>query len=135
MRIDLIDSFELFCGELCKEYKCVIALEPKHKVKTEACELSATESVLAHDSVWDTIQLPFKLSSLFKLECDVYWTVHHCDNWRKKLDATNYFIILLMASKCFGHYYAHHQELATIMLITTLVVSFLVCCMLEVRHG
>jgi len=29
--------------------------------------------------------------------------------------------------------YAHHQELATMMLITTLVVSFLVCCMLEVR--
>jgi len=25
---------------------------------------------------------------------------------------------------CFRHYYAHHQELATIMLITTLVVSF-----------
>ena len=24
----------------------------------------------------------------------------------------------------FGHYYAHHQELATIMLITTLVVAF-----------
>jgi len=26
----------------------------------------------------------------------------------------------------FGHYYAHHQDFATIMLITTLVVSFLV---------
>ena len=25
---------------------------------------------------------------------------------------------------CFGHYYAYHQELATIMLITTLIVSF-----------
>jgi len=34
----------------------------------------------------------------------------------------------LKASTCFGHYYAHHQELATMMLITTLVVSFLVCC-------
>ena len=36
-----------------------------------------------------------------------------------------YFIVLLIGSTCFGHYYAHHQELATIMLITTLVVSFL----------
>ena len=27
-------------------------------------------------------------------------------------------------STCFGHYYAHHQELASIMLIITLVVSF-----------
>jgi len=29
-----------------------------------------------------------------------------------------------MGSACFGHYYAHHQELATMMFITTLVVSF-----------
>jgi len=56
------------------------------------------------------------------------------DNWRIKnqLDATYYFIVLLIGSTCFGHYYAHHQELATMMLITTLVDSFLVCCRLEV---
>jgi len=41
---------------------------------------------------------------------DVYWTVHHCDNWRIKnqLDATYYFIVLLISSTCFWHYYAHH---------------------------
>jgi hypothetical protein len=57
------------------------------------------------------------------------------NNWRTRnqLDATYYFIVLLTGSTCFGHYYAHHQELATMMLITILVVSFLVCCMLEVR--
>ena len=56
------------------------------------------------------------------------------DNRRIKnqLGAT-YFIVLLTGSTCFGHYYAHHQELATMMLITKLVVSVLVCCMLEVR--
>jgi len=66
-------------------------------------------------------------------EFDVCWTVHHCDNWRIKiqLHATYYFIVLLIGSTCFGHYYAHHQELTTIMLINTLVVSFLVCCRLE----
>ena len=42
---------------------------------------------------------------------------------------------LLIGLTCFEHYYAHHQELATIMLIAILVVSFLVCCMLEVRCG
>ena len=52
-----------------------------------------------------------------------------------QLDATYYFIVLLIGLTCFGHYYAHHQELETIMLITTLVVSFLVCCRLEVRCG
>ena len=58
-------------------------------------------------------------------------------NWRIKnqLDVTWYFIVLLIGSTCFGHYYAHQQELATMMLITTLVVSFLVCCRLEVRCG
>ena len=41
-----------------------------------------------------------------------------------KLDATYYFIVLLIGSTCIGHYYAHHQKLATIMFIATLVVSF-----------
>ena len=54
---------------------------------------------------------------------------------KNQLDATYYFIVLLIGSTCFGHYYAHHRELATIILITTLVVSFLVCfwilCLLD----
>jgi len=54
---------------------------------------------------------------------------------KNQIDATYYFIVLLIGSICFGHYYAHHQELAIMMLITTLVVSFLVCCILEVRCG
>ena len=38
-------------------------------------------------------------------ESYVYWTVHHCNNWRIKdhLDETNYFISFLMCSTCFGH--------------------------------
>ena len=47
---------------------------------------------------------------------------------RNQPDATYYFIVLLIGSTCFKHYYAHHQELATMMLITTLVFSFLVWC-------
>jgi len=54
---------------------------------------------------------------------------------KNQLDTTYCFIILLIGSTCFGHYYVHHQEPATIMLITTLVVSFLVCCRFEVRCG
>ena len=45
------------------------------------------------------------------------------------------FFILHIDSTCVGHYYAHHQEHTTIVLITTLVVSFLGCCTLEVRCG
>jgi hypothetical protein len=39
-------------------------------------------------------------------------------------NVTYYFIVLLIGSTCFGHYCAHHQELMTIMLITTMVISF-----------
>ena len=52
---------------------------------------------------------------------------------KKLLDATYCFIILMIGSTCFGHYYAHHQELAAIVLITTWAVPFLSCCWLEVR--
>ena len=52
---------------------------------------------------------------------------------RNQLDDIWYFIVFLIRSTCFKHYYAHHQELATMMLFTTLVMSFVVCCMLEVR--
>jgi len=54
---------------------------------------------------------------------------------KNQLDATCYFIALFIGSTCFGLYCAHHQELETMMLITTLVVSFLVCYMLEFRCG
>ena len=48
------------------------------------------------------------------------------NNWRIKnqLDATYYFIVLLVCSTCFGHYCDHHQELTTMILFTALVVSF-----------
>jgi len=52
---------------------------------------------------------------------------------KNQIEATYYFIVLLIGSTCFGHYYAHNQELTTIMLITTLVVSFLGCCRLAFR--
>ena len=35
-----------------------------------------------------------------------------------------YFIVLHKGSTCFGHYYAHHQELGTVMLFTKLVVQY-----------
>jgi len=45
-------------------------------------------------------------------------------NWSIRPTRCHYFIVLLIGSTCFGHYYAHHQELATVMLVITLVVSF-----------
>jgi len=35
-----------------------------------------------------------------------------------QLDATQWFIELINRSTCFGHYYAPHQELETIEVIT-----------------
>ena len=61
---------------------------------------------------------------------NVYWTVHHCNSWRMKdqLDVTCCFISLIMRSTCFGHYYIHLQELATVLMnyhIGRLVLSSL----------
>jgi len=47
---------------------------------------------------------------------------------KDQLDDTCYFISLLMCSTCFGHYYIHLQELATVLLyyhIGRLVLSSL----------
>ena len=35
-----------------------------------------------------------------------------------QLDATQWFIELMIRSTCFGHYYAHHQEPKNIQMIT-----------------
>ena len=39
-----------------------------------------------------------------------------------QLDATECFIALLTCSTCFGHLYAHHQELETILVLSTHMV-------------
>jgi hypothetical protein len=51
---------------------------------------------------------------------------------KNQLDATYGFIVPPIGSTCFGHCYALHQNLKTIVLITTLAVPLLDCCWLEV---
>jgi len=45
--------------------------------------------------------------------------VHRCICVQKRnlLDATEWFIALVICSTCFGHLYAHHQEIQTILLL------------------
>jgi len=38
----------------------------------------------------------------------------------------------MIGSTYFGHFYVHHQELTTLVLITTWTVPFLGCCWLKV---
>jgi len=42
---------------------------------------------------------------------------------KKRLDATGWFIALIICTTCFGHLYAHHQELET----TFLLLPYMVC--------
>ena len=46
-------------------------------------------------------------------------SVHHCLCIEKKnqLDATEWYIALIIFSTHFGHFYAHHQELETICVL------------------
>ena len=41
------------------------------------------------------------------------------------LDVTEWFIALMIRSTCFGHFYAHHQELETMCVVTAYGVQ---CC-------
>ena len=46
---------------------------------------------------------------------------------KNQLDATEWFIALIIRSTCFWHFYAHHQELETIcVLLPPMVCSALV---------
>ena len=40
-----------------------------------------------------------------------------CVEKKTQLDATEWFIALIICSACFGHFYAHHQELVTICVL------------------
>jgi len=52
------------------------------------------------------------------LLCSVAQTdIYLCVEKKNQLDATEWFIALIICSTCFGHLYAHHQELQTILLL------------------
>ena len=59
----------------------------------------------------------------------MYLSVHRCicvEN-KNQLDATKWFIALIICSTCFGPFYAHHQELETIcVLLPPMVCNALV---------
>jgi len=40
-----------------------------------------------------------------------------CVEKKNQLDVTEIFIALMIRSTCFGHFYAHHQELETICVL------------------
>ena len=60
----------------------------------------------------------------FVYEFDVYLSVHRCICVEKKnqLDATEWFIALMICSTCSGHFYTHHQELEAICVLLLPIV-------------
>ena len=59
---------------------------------------------------------------------DVCLSVYRCICVEKKnqLDVTECFIAHMICSTCFGHFYAHHQELETLCVIAAYGVQCLV---------
>ena len=50
-----------------------------------------------------------------------------CVEKKNQVDATEWFIVLIICSTCFGHFYAHHQELEAIcVLLPSMVYDALV---------
>jgi hypothetical protein len=56
-------------------------------------------------------------------EFDMRVSMHRRYMWRRRnqLDVTWWFIVLMNRSTCFGHSYAHHQELETITVLMYLL--------------
>jgi len=54
----------------------------------------------------------------FVLHTFLVFNIQSTDMRENQLDATEYFIELIIRSTCFGHLYAHHQELETIQKFT-----------------
>ena len=76
---------------------------------------------------WQPVNL---YASSYKL--DVCLSVHRCICVEKKtqLDVTEYFIALMTCSTCFGHFYAHHQELET----TCVLLPPMVCSAVRAKR-
>jgi len=51
----------------------------------------------------------------------VHASLYKCRE-ENQLDATEWFIALIICSKCVGHSYAHHQELETILVLLPHIV-------------
>ena len=59
-----------------------------------------------------------KIHNAYLYLCNVPTNAQLCVEKKNQLDATERFIALIICSTCFGHFYAHHQELDTICVIT-----------------
>ena len=59
-------------------------------------------------------------SSMINILEQHFWLIWEEEN---QLDATQCFTELVIYSTCFGHVYAHHQELATILLVWHVVCN------------
>ena len=98
----------------------------KSQKSTDLIYVTKEDSNHAEEFVLVGIQ--YRLENLaLCLACIFMWIYSESRRIKNQLDATYYIIVLLIGSTCFGHYYANHQELATMMLITTLVIPFAVC--------
>ena len=63
-------------------------------------------------------------TGIFSEYFELIWCLpDRASSWKLKnkiqLNATDYFIMIVLGSACFGHHYAHRQELTTIALVTT----------------
>ena len=79
-----------------------------HALPSYLFEISFNVSLPSMLGLWDFWFLQRRCWRL-----DVFLSVHRCICVEKKnqLDATEWFIVLIIRSTCFGHFCAHYQEL------------------------
>ena len=93
--------------------------------------------MLTYKLPWhDLVHVFHTLSATRTARLPFFWVhkdTYKCVEKKNQLDATEWFIALIICSTCFGHFYAHRQELETICVITAHGVRCLGCWLLEVR--
>jgi len=109
-RLKVLEIYILTSFVICCSHSILLSLILLSVFKTSHKISFATVLVVLVYSVRVKVTMncwyPNQVDSFTEIRfTDVYWTVHLCDNWRIKnqLNATYYFIVLLMGSTCFGH--------------------------------
>ena len=92
------------------------APDPKQRFFFKKGKLFNVHKEVNYSKLRHCHKTPFELYlSMWLIFKEIENTKRNKRREENQLDATEYFIALIICSTCFGHLYAHHQELETIL--------------------
>ena len=119
------ERWQLSCRWHYLRHFFVILLVGLRKTKRNTSTVTARSQ--GRDLIPCSSQYDLETLTLFfdlRLYCYSYKYVGGGVKNKNQIDVTYCFITHMIGSTCFGYYYAHHQELTTIVLINTWAYRF-----------